>query len=94
MNTQEDLDQLIEQRLSGEQQVSPIDEESAFLLVAAKMLVQLQEIALHSNVHAARDRLSSRSYPRSKQTPFQAVPGERHARSIRVTTEGEQALSL
>ena len=46
MNTQADLNHLIDQRLSGEQQVSPIDEESAFLLVAAKMLVQLQEIAL------------------------------------------------
>jgi hypothetical protein len=38
------LDHLIDQHVSGENQFSPIDDEIAALLAAAKMLVQLQEI--------------------------------------------------
>jgi hypothetical protein len=44
MPTEEDLDHLIDQHVSGENQLSPSDDEIAALLAAAKRLVQLQEI--------------------------------------------------
>ncbi len=46
MPTEEDLDHLIDQHLSGENQLSSIDDEIAPLLAAAKRLVQLQEISI------------------------------------------------
>ena len=46
MPTEEDLDHLIDQHVSGENQLSLIDDEIAALLVAAKRLVQLQAIAI------------------------------------------------
>jgi hypothetical protein len=44
MHTEEYLDHLIDQHVSGGNQFSPIDDEIAALLAAAKMLVQFQEI--------------------------------------------------
>lgn len=46
MPTEEDLDQLIDQHVSGENRFAPINDEIAALLAAAKRLVQLQEIAI------------------------------------------------
>ena len=46
MPTEEDLDQLIDQHVSGESRFAPINDEIAALLAAAKRLVQLQEIAI------------------------------------------------
>ena len=44
MRTEEYLDHLSDQHVSGENQFSAIDDEIAALLAVAKMLVQLQEI--------------------------------------------------
>jgi hypothetical protein len=44
MHTEEYLDHLSDQHVSGENQFSAIDDEIAALLAVAKMLVQLQEI--------------------------------------------------
>jgi hypothetical protein len=46
MHTEEYLDHLSDQHVSGENQFSAIDDEIAALLAVAKMLVQLQEIAI------------------------------------------------
>ncbi len=46
MNAEEELDHLIDQRVSRENQFSPSDDETAVSLAAAWMLVQLQELAL------------------------------------------------
>jgi hypothetical protein len=48
MQTKEYLDHLIDQHISGENQLSPTDDEIAALLAAAKRLLQLQEIAIPS----------------------------------------------
>jgi hypothetical protein len=48
MQTEEYLDQMIEQHISEENQLSPTGDEIAALLAAAKRLLQLQEIAIPS----------------------------------------------
>ncbi len=48
MQTEEYLDHLIDQHISGENQLSPTDDEIAALLAAAKRLLQLQESAIPS----------------------------------------------
>ena len=46
MDDPEDLDHLIEQYISGGEQLSPVDEAIAPMLATAKLLVQLQTFAL------------------------------------------------
>ena len=46
MNAQEYLDHLIDQHNYGGKRFAPIDETIAPMLAAARMLVQLQEVAI------------------------------------------------
>lgn len=65
MDAEEYLDHLIDQQVSGENQLSPTDEEIAALLAAAQMLLQLQEIAIPPEAGPPLRRISSCSNPPS-----------------------------
>ncbi len=68
MHTEEYLDHLIDQQISGENQLSPTSGEIAALLAAAKMFIRLQEIPIRLEfTHHLEGSLRARTHHLHRQ---------------------------
>ena len=76
MNTEEYLDHLIDQHVYKEKQFSTSDDEVAVSLAAARMLVQLQELAIPPEfAHRMELYIRARAHALRKNFSISREPG-------------------